>query len=176
MQHKPPAAVPELGQFRLRSECISRFSQCVNKMEVRYRETRSDFIRWHRLNKTRVMSQWRSYLMVALALLPTSLLLWAYQATYAALWMSMATVFMLAWAGYRYFVPLVRFPLSEHIDVFDRHVGKRENSETRSGNGNGSESKRFVKPEKIFSSGETTLPAFYQNVRCRRISKTKCES
>ena len=126
MQDKPPAAAPELGQFRLRSECISRFSQCVNKMEIRYRETRSDFIRWHRLNKTHVMSQWRSYLMVALALLPTSLLLLAYQATYAALWMTMAGGFMLAWAGYRYYVPLVRFPLSEHTDVFDRHVGKRK--------------------------------------------------
>ena len=40
-------------------------------MEIRYRETRNDFIRWHRLNKTGVMSQWRSYLVIALALLPT---------------------------------------------------------------------------------------------------------
>lgn len=116
----------ELRQFRRRSERVNRFSQCVIEMEIRYRETRGDFIRWHRLNKTRVMSQWRSYLLVSLALLPTSLLLWAYQATYAALWMSMATVFMLACAGYRYFVPLVRFPLSEHTDEFDRHAATRK--------------------------------------------------
>ena len=130
MQHKPPAAAPELGQFRLRSECISRFSQRVNKMEIRYRETRSDFIRWHRLNKTRVMSQWRSYMTVAVTLLPTSLILWAYQATYAALWMSMAGVFMLACAGYRYYVPLVRFPLCERLDTFDRNMGTRKSGDS----------------------------------------------
>ena len=99
-------------------------------MEIRYRETRNDFIRWHRLNKTGVMSQWRSYLVIALALLPTSVILWVYQSTYAGLWMSMATVLMLIWAGYRYFVPLVRFPLSECVDMFDRDVGTRITSKS----------------------------------------------
>lgn len=99
-------------------------------MEIRYRETRSDFIRWHRLNKTRVMSQWRSYLMVSVALVPTSILLWAYQSQYAALWMGIATAYMLIFAGYRYFVPLARFPLSLHVDEFDRHAATRKTGNT----------------------------------------------
>lgn len=97
-------------------------------MEIRYRETRSDFIRWHRLNKTSVMSQWRNYLIVSMALLPAAFVLWMLQSTYAALWMSMATMVMLILAGYRWFVPLVRFPLCEHVDTFDRHIGKRKSS------------------------------------------------
>ncbi len=97
-------------------------------MEIRYRETRSDFIRWHRLNKTGVMSQWRNYLIVCMALLPTAFILWAFHSNYSALWMSIAAIVMLMLAGYRWFVPLVRFPLCEHVDVFDRHLGTRRSS------------------------------------------------
>ena len=99
-------------------------------IEIRYRETQADFVRWHRLNKTGVMSQWRSYLIVALTLTPTAFILWACQSTYAALWMCMAAMFMQACAGYRYFFPLVRFPLSEHVDSFDHLVATRKFSKS----------------------------------------------
>jgi len=95
-------------------------------MEIRYRETRGDFVRWHRLNKTGVTSQWRSYFIVALTLLPTAFVLWMLQSTYAVLWMSIAASYMLLCTGYRYFVPLVRFPLSERSDTFDLHGATRE--------------------------------------------------
>ena len=95
-------------------------------MEIQYRETRSDFIRWHRLNKTGVVSQWRNYLLVAFALLPAALVLWTLQSIYAALWMSMAMIVMLVFAGYRYVVPLVRFPLCDHVDTFNHHITTRK--------------------------------------------------
>ena len=97
-------------------------------IELRYQETKADFIRWHRMNKTGVMSQWRSYLIVALTLLPTAFVLWLYQSNYAAIWMVLAAIFMLTCAGYRYCVPLVRFPLSEHADSFDHRMGTRKSS------------------------------------------------
>ena len=71
-------------------------------MEIRYHITQKELARWHRLNRTGVMAQWRAYLLVAVALIPSLVGLVALQSFYASLWMVMATVIMLGYAAWSY--------------------------------------------------------------------------
>jgi hypothetical protein len=97
-------------------------------MEIRYRENRQDFIRWHRLNKTGVVSQWRNYLLVAAALVPAAITLAILGSNYATLWVSIAIAVMLFLAVFRYFVPLVAFKPRDAIDTFNDHMLTRKGS------------------------------------------------
>jgi hypothetical protein len=94
-------------------------------MEIRYRETRSDFIRWHRLNKTGVVARWRNYLLVAATLLPSAMVLFFLGSWYATLWVAVAMAVMLCFGVYRFFWPLVLFPMSQHVDSFEVKMAAR---------------------------------------------------
>lgn len=72
-------------------------------LELRYPFTNADLARWHRLNKTVTMQPWRSYLLVTLALLPSTAWLIYSGAFYASIWMSVATLVMLLYAGWHFF-------------------------------------------------------------------------
>ena len=86
-------------------------------MEIRYRETRNDFVRWHRLNKTGVVARWKNYLLVAATLLPSAIVLFLLGSWYATLWVAVAIAVMLCFSVYRFFCPLVSFSMSQHVGL-----------------------------------------------------------
>lgn len=94
-------------------------------MEIRYRETRNDFVRWHRLNKTGVVARWKNYLLVAATLLPSAIVLFLLGSWYATLWVAVAIAVMLCFSVYRFFCPLVSFPMSQHVGLFDSNMATR---------------------------------------------------